>query len=98
MPDVDLFHFFRWTVGWIATFYATIIMVLSLWGWYVYLKANDKYVGMMRRYLVLQALRLRFRSFWGDVIVCLLLCVAFVLIWQAHKALWSAAEAWQRVN
>jgi hypothetical protein len=98
MPEVDLFQFFRRTVGWIATIYATVVTVQSLYGWYVYLAADDKYVGLMRRYILLQALRLRFRAFFGDVMICLLLCVAFLLLWRAHLALWNAAEAWQRVN
>jgi hypothetical protein len=98
MPDIDFFHLFRRGVGWIATVYATVVLVQSLYGWYVYLNARDRYTGMMRRYILLQALRLRFRAFWGDVLVCALLCVAFVLIWEAHYALWNAAEAWKRVE
>jgi hypothetical protein len=27
---------------------------------------------------------LRFRAFWGDVLICLLLCVALILIWRAQ--------------
>jgi hypothetical protein len=98
MPDVDLFQFFRISVGWVATIYATIVAAQSLYGWYVYFSSADRYTGMMRRYVFVQALRLRFRAFWGDVLISLLLCVAFLLIWQAHYALWDAAEAWQGVN
>jgi hypothetical protein len=98
MPDVDFFHLFRWGVGWIATVYATVVLLQSLYGWYVYLNARDRYTAMMRRYILLQALRLRFRAFWGDVLVCALLCIAFLIIWQAHYALWDAAEAWKRVE
>lgn len=98
MPDVDLFQLFRRGVGWIATVYATVVMVQSLYGWYVYLNARDRYTAMMRRYILLQALRLRVLAFWPDLLICLLLCVAFLLVWEAHYALWDAAEAWKRVQ
>jgi len=98
MPNVDLFHLFRWGVGWIATVYATVITVQSLYGWYVYLTATDRYTRLMRRYLLAQAVRLRIRRFGGDLLICLLLCVAFILIWKAHYALWSADDAWKRLK
>ena len=84
MYNLDPFQFFRLTVGWIATIYATVVTLQSLWQWVGYLSGRDKYVMMVRRYLVIHALRLRFKTFWGDVIICLLLCVVFVLVWRAH--------------
>ncbi|HSI36788.1 MAG: hypothetical protein ACAI43_25925 [Phycisphaerae bacterium] len=87
MLDLDPFHFFRLTVGWVATIYATVVLVQTLWGWVVYLSGGDRYMTVVRRYLVLHALRLRFKSFWGDVLVCVLLCWVFVLIWMAHNAI-----------
>ena len=65
-----------------ATIYATIITLQSLWNWIGYLSGNHKYITMVRRYLVIHALRLRFRTFWGDVIICILLCVVFGLLWR----------------
>jgi len=56
----------------------------SLWGWYIWLAGSDKYISLIRRYVIVHGLRLRFRAFWGDVIICLLLSFTFVLIWQAH--------------
>ena len=84
MQDPDPFHFFRLSLAWIATIYATIVTLQSLWGWVVYLSGQDKYLSFVRRYLVIHALRLRFRAFWGDVIVCMLLCVVFFLLYRAH--------------
>ena len=84
MRDLDPFQFFRLTVAWIATVYATVITLQSLWGWMAYLSGSDKYVTMVRRYLIVHALRLRFKTFWGDVIICILLCVVFVLLWRLH--------------
>src|SRR5947209_6725863 len=87
MPDVDFFQFFRWTLGMIATIYATVVTLQSLYGWYVFLGGSDKYIAIVRRYVIVQGLRLRFKAFWGDVIVCVLLCVAFYYLWLAHGAM-----------
>jgi hypothetical protein len=84
MTQLDPFDFFRWTVAWIATIYATVVTLQSLLGWVGYLSGNDKYLGMVRRYLVIHALRLRFKTFWGDVLICLLLCVVFLILWYMH--------------
>jgi hypothetical protein len=81
---LDLFDFFRYALGAVVTIYATIITLQSLWGWYVWLAGSDKYIGLVRRYVIVHGLRLRFRAFWGDVLICVLLSVAFILIWSAH--------------
>jgi hypothetical protein len=84
MTQLDPFDFFRWTVAWIATIYATVVTLMSLWQWMGYLSGGPKYVGMIRRYLMVHALRLRFKTFWGDVLICLLLCVVFLILWYMH--------------
>lgn len=89
MPDVDFFNFFRWTLGLVATVYATVVTLQSLWGWWVWLAGSDKYMTLLRRYVMVQGLRLRFQSFWGDVLICLLLCVVFALMWRAHGLIYS---------
>src|SRR5258708_736258 len=85
MPD--LFDFFRYALSAVVTIYATIITAQSLWGWYVWLAGSDKYISLVRRYVIVHGLRLRFRAFWGDVILCLLLSFTFILIWQAHRSM-----------
>jgi hypothetical protein len=85
LPDIDLFDLFRWTLTTIVWIYATIITLQFLYGWYVWLAGSDKYISMLRRYLIVHGLRLRFRAFWGDVIICILLTVAFLLLWRAHS-------------
>lgn len=87
MPDVDFFNFFRYVLGTVATIYATVLTLQSLWGWYVWLAGGDRYIGLLRRYVVVHGLRLRFTSFWGDVIVCILLSVVFLILWHAHGAI-----------
>jgi hypothetical protein len=89
MPEVDFFQFFRWTAGTVATIYATVVTVRSLWGWYVWLAGSDRHMTMLRRYVIVQGLRLRFRTFWGDVLICILLCWLFVLLVQAHTIVYD---------
>ena len=83
----SIFDFFRWTLGLIATIYATVITLQSLWGWYVWLAGSDRYVSLLRRYLIVHGLRLRFKTFWGDVLICLLLTIAFFILWHAHHVM-----------
>lgn len=92
MPHIDFFNFFRYLLGTIATVYATVLTLQSLWGWLVWLAGSDKYVSLLRRYLIVHGLRLRFRAFWGDVIICGLLCVVFGLLWKAHLVLYDIGE------
>lgn len=80
----DPFSLFRLLLAWFVTIYCTIITAQSLWGWWVWLAGSDRYMSMLRRYLVVQALRLRFRAFWGDALICLLLCGVFALLWRAQ--------------
>jgi hypothetical protein len=84
MPQIDFFNFFRIGLAWVVTIYATIITLQSLWGWYVWLAGSDKYISLVRRYIILQGLRLRVKSFGGDVLICILLTVAFLILWHAH--------------
>ena len=92
MPRIDLFDFFRWWLAWIVAVYATVITVQSLWGWYVWLAGSDKYISLIRRYVILQGLRLRFRAFWGDVLICILLTAAFFILWYAHHVIYDLRD------
>lgn len=87
MPEIDLFNFFRWGLSIVVTVYCTVIMAQQSYQWYVWLATNDRYIAMMRRYLIVHGLRLRFRTFWGDVLICLLLCIVFALLAVAHSIL-----------
>lgn len=86
---LDAFDFFRWFLSIVATIYATVITLQSLWGWYTWLAGSDKYMTMLRRYLLVHGLRLRFKTFWGDVLICILLCVAFLVLWRAHVIIYD---------
>ena len=85
----DLFNFFRYSLAIVATVYATIITFQSLYGWYVWLAGEEKYISLVRRYVIVHGLRLRFKTFWGDVIICVLLCVVFFMLWHAHRVIYD---------
>ncbi|MGN6627402.1 MAG: hypothetical protein ACTHLN_12355 [Tepidisphaeraceae bacterium] len=89
MPDIDPFNFFRWVVCIVVTVYYSIVMAEQGWAWYVWLMSEDRYITILRRYVIVHGLRLRFRTFWGDVLICLLLCVVFGLLFWAHTLLRS---------
>ena len=97
LPD-DLFDFFRRWLSIVVTIYATVITLQSLWGWWVWLAGSDKYMTMLRRYLVVHGLRLRFKTFWGDVLICLLLCVVFAILWHAHGLVYDLGDRLQALK
>ena len=87
MPDIDFFNFWRQLLAWVVTIYATVVTLQSLWGWYVWLAGGDRYISVVRQYIIVHGLRLRFRTFWGDVLICVLLFVAFCILWHAHHVM-----------
>lgn len=91
MPD--LFAIFRWLVFVFVTIYVTITTIQFLWSWYTFLRQRDRYIGLLRNYLILHGLRIRVKSFAGDAVVCVLLCAAFLLMWRAHVHLDAIARA-----
>jgi hypothetical protein len=93
--SLDFFDFFRYALGTVASVYATVITLQSLWTWYIWLAGGDKYIGMLRRYLIVHGLRLRFSTFWGDVMISLLLCVAFGVLCVGHARIAQLASAMQ---
>jgi hypothetical protein len=85
--ELDPYIAFRWILGTFVTIYASVVTIMSLWQWYIWLATQDKYISLVRRYIIVQGLRLRFRSFGGDLAVSILLCIAFVLLWRANHVM-----------
>ena len=79
---MDPFHAFRYALATVVTVYATVVTLQVAWEWAVWLAGRDRYTGLVRRYVIVHGLRLRFAAFWGDVLVCALLGVAFLLAWR----------------
>ncbi len=92
MPEIDFFDFFRYALGTVVTIYASIVTLQSLWSWYVWLAGRDKYISLVRRYVVVHGLRLRIRAFWGDVLICILLCVTFLILCHAHRLIYDLGD------
>jgi hypothetical protein len=84
MRHLDFFNFFRYLLATVVGIYATAVTVQSVYGWYVYLSGTDKYMAMIRRYVIVQGLRLRIKSFWGDVVVCVGLAFVLCIVAHAH--------------
>jgi hypothetical protein len=82
---VDFFDFFRWVLGTVVTIYATVVSAQTVYGWWVYFGGEGRYLSLVRRYIMLQGLRLRIRTFGGDVLVCILLTAVWVLLLRAHQ-------------
>src|SRR3954470_13271500 len=80
MPRVDFFNFFRYLLGTIVPVDATVLTLQLRWDWAGGLGGRARSVRLARGYRVVHALRLRFKTFWGGVIICLLLCVVFGLL------------------
>jgi hypothetical protein len=77
----DLFEVWRFILGVVCTVYATVVTVRSLWEWCVYFSGADRSTALMRRYVIVQLLRLspgRFTwelaqiGFWLSVLIVLL--------------------------
>jgi hypothetical protein len=95
VPDIDLFNFFRWSLGTVVTIYATLVTMQWAVGWYKYLSQPGLGMTILSRYILIHGLRLRFVDFLGDLLICLLLCVAFALLLKAH---WILSETENILN
>jgi len=92
LKGLDFFRLYSNMLGIVLWVYFAVITAQSVWGWYVMLAGKDKYTALLRRYLLVQGLRLRLRRFWGDIVICLLLCVAFFLIWRAEWIMYQIED------
>jgi hypothetical protein len=81
------FDYFRWASFIFVTVYFVVTTAKSAWEYYVWLSAKDRYTGLLRNYIFVQGLRLRVRTFGMDLVICGLLCVAFLLMWRANVVL-----------
>ena len=72
-------------LGIICTVYATVITVRSLWGWLVYFSAPDRVTSMLKRYTVVQLLRLRLSRFSGEFVQLGLWIVVLAYLIRLHE-------------
>jgi len=81
---MDLFDFYRYVLGTVVTVYAIVVTVQSALGWHAWLSQPDRHISMLRRYLIIIGLRLRVSEFWADMVISVLLCAIFAILFAAH--------------
>ncbi|HTW95636.1 MAG TPA: hypothetical protein VMD30_12615, partial [Tepidisphaeraceae bacterium] len=81
----------RYMLGVIVTVYAIVVIVQTAMGWYKILSQGDRYTALIRRYLIVSGLRMKISTFGGDVLICLLLCFVWLLLWHAHELIMQLA-------
>jgi hypothetical protein len=84
---IDFFIFFRIILETVVGIYATVVTLQGLYGWYIYLQGGDRYISLARRYLMVHGLRVRIKTFWGDVLTCILLSIVLLILWHAHNVI-----------
>jgi hypothetical protein len=82
----DLFESWRYILALTCTVYATIITLRWMWGWYEYLWQPDRSRALMRRYAVVQLLRIRVRRFMGEGLQIAGWSVLLVWLLSRHAA------------
>ncbi len=79
----DLFELWRLLLCTVCMIYAGVVTLRSLLRWDNYLSGPDRKVSLLRNYVVVQVLRLRFRRFaWEFVQTGLWLLVLVVLLYE----------------
>ncbi len=87
MIDVDLFAFYRWVLFIIGTVYTVVVTARSLWSWVEFLWAPERWSGPLRRYVLVQALRIRIRRFTLELAQIAALTAAFFILVWLHRRL-----------
>jgi len=83
----DPFHFFRWVLTIFVSVYATVLTAQIAWSYYVWLASRDRYMSLLRQYVIVHGLRLRASRFAGDVVTCVALVLALSLMVVAQYRL-----------
>lgn len=83
--SLDLFEFWRWMLAVVCTVYAAIVLIRSAWDWCEFLSGRQKAAVVLRRYILLQLLRLRIRTFGVEIAKIIILCALFIQLVQIHR-------------
>ena len=82
LADRDLFELWRLLLGTTCCIYAIVIMFRSIWRWCLQLSGSDRRSTMIRRYAVVQLLRVRFGRFSREFArIGVLLFILAALLW-----------------
>ncbi|MFH1420228.1 MAG: hypothetical protein ABII12_18300 [Planctomycetota bacterium] len=82
----DLFEMWRWLLCVVCAVYAVVVTGRSLWGWYVYLSARDRTRMIMRKYVVVQLLRLRLRPLARELSLIGFWLILLALVLSRHAS------------
>ncbi len=83
--DFDLFFIYRKLLVIFCTVYTAIRITQSLWRWLEYFYTPEKTRKLMRGYLAVQLLRVRWVKFWREYLQIVLLCGIILLLIHLHK-------------
>jgi hypothetical protein len=84
VPDFNLFGFYRFVLSVMVGSYAAVRLGLFLWRWRLFGTEDSRSLGLLRRYAVVQLLRVRFFRFAGQLAVIAVLLAIFALLVDMH--------------
>ncbi len=87
LREFDLFAFYRWVLAIVCTIYTIVRLGQTIHGWIVYFWAPYSYSGALRRYALVQVLRIRVRRFTLDLVQITALTAALLALIWLHRRL-----------
>ena len=85
--DRDLFETWRLILATVCGIYATIVTLRSLLGWLDYFSGSDRTTQLMRTYVVIHLLRLRWKRFSRELLAIGFYACLFVWLLYGHRQL-----------
>ena len=88
--ELDLFFLFRRALVTVCTVYAAVRLGAAAWRWVDYLSGSQRETVLLRRYIIIQLVRLRLHRFTFELAQILVLAAAFLyVVWLHHTRLGS---------
>src|SRR5262245_8073462 len=84
--QLDLFEFFRFILTIACFIYAAVVTIQSVWNWMLYLSGTQRATTLLRRYLIIQLLRLRLRPFAGELVQIAVWTAVLVFLIRMHPS------------
>lgn len=80
MPELDPFHFYRFMLTVLVSVYTVSKLVMTIWQWQSFAPGASRTMGMLRVYVVVHLLRVRFSRFAWDVVFIVGLALLLYLL------------------
>jgi hypothetical protein len=87
LKDLDLFALYRWLLAIVCTVYTFVRLGQTAQGWIEYLWSAHPRSGTLRRYALVQLLRIRVTRFTFDLLQIAVLLAAFGALLWLHRRL-----------